>query len=166
MGFARSEHGAALGWEHRGRACLGHRIYPRLERSYALVWRIMRSLWKGVCLVIAHARLKSHFRLQRAPRTLLTGLAVLLAFAVAALARERGPRVEVTCASSPIPVRMDRQQALIYELHVTNFDAVPLTLKRLEVFAGEGSTGPLASLDESALAAAMIRVGSAMMPSG
>jgi hypothetical protein len=90
----------------------------------------------------------------------------LLAVAMAGLARERGPRVEVTCASPPIPVRLDKQQVLVYELHVTNFDVVPLTLKHVEVFAGDESTGPVASLDEKALAAAMIRVGSGMMPSG
>ena len=105
----------------------------------------------------------SEFR--RGPRPPLVMVA-LLGFAITALGRERGPRVDVTCASPPIPVRMNKEQVLVYELHVTNFDVVPLTLKRLEVFANAENTGPLASLDESALAAAMIRVGSGMMPSG
>ena len=65
----------------------------------------------------------------------------------------------MVCTSPPIPVRLDKQQVLVYELHVTNFDVVPLTLKHVEVFAGDESTGPVASLDEKALAAAMIRVG-------
>ncbi len=112
------------------------------------------------------ARLKAYSQLHRAPRILLISFALLSVFAVAILARERGPRVEVVCISPPVPVRIDKQQVLVYELHVTNFDVVPLTLKRVEVFAGDASTGPVASLDEKELAAAMIRVGSGMMPSG
>jgi murein DD-endopeptidase len=81
-------------------------------------------------------------------------------------ARERGPRVEVVCPSSPIPVRIDKRQALVYEIHVTNFDSVPLTLKRFEVFANEESSAPLSTLAETALSAAMIRVGGAMMMTG
>jgi hypothetical protein len=46
------------------------------------------------------------------------------------------------CPSPPIPVRIDKRQVLVYELHVTNFDSVPLTLKRLDVFANEESRGP------------------------
>jgi hypothetical protein len=52
-------------------------------------------------------------------------------------ARERGPRVEVICPSSPIPVKLGDHQVLVYELHITNFDVVPLTLRRLEVFDGQ-----------------------------
>ena len=37
----------------------------------------------------------------------------------------------------PIPVRMNTQQVLVYELHITNFDVVPLALKRVEVFADD-----------------------------
>ncbi len=85
---------------------------------------------------------------------------------MAAPARERGPRVEVVCTSPPIPVRMDKQRVLVYELHITNFDVVPLTLKRVEVFPGHEGTAPVVSLDGKELAAAMIRVGSGMMPSG
>src|SRR6478672_11776249 len=91
---------------------------------------------------------------------------VVLAFATAAFARERGPRVEVVCPTPPIPVRIGQQQVLVYELNVTNFDVVPLTLKRLEVFANEESAGPVSSLADDKLSAAMIRVGAPMVMSG
>jgi hypothetical protein len=41
----------------------------------------------------------------------------------------------VRCPSAPVPVKLGEQQAFVYELHVTNFDSVPLTLNHLEVFA-------------------------------
>jgi murein DD-endopeptidase len=125
----------------------------------------MRRLGKGVRSLNPPARLKTYSPFHRTSRTFLTMVAPLV-LVVAMGARERGPRVEVVCTSPPIPVRLDKQQVLVYELHVTNFDVVPLTLKHVEVFAGDESTGPVASLDEKALAAAMIRVGSGMMPSG
>ncbi|HSY33603.1 MAG TPA: M23 family metallopeptidase [Verrucomicrobiae bacterium] len=81
-------------------------------------------------------------------------------------ARDRGPRIEVGCLASPIPVRIDKQQVLVYELHVTNFDAVPLTLKRLEVLANEENSGALSTLADATLSGAMIRVGEAMVMSG
>jgi Peptidase family M23 len=91
---------------------------------------------------------------------------VAIVLVTAAFARERGPRVEVVCLSPPIPVRMNTQQVLVYELHVTNFDVVPLTLKRLEVFANHESSEPVSSLADDKLSAAMIRIGAAMMMSG
>jgi murein DD-endopeptidase len=125
----------------------------------------MRIPEKSVRSLIRPARLKTGAEFRGALRTPLVVL-VLLAIAVIALARERGPRVEVVCTFPPIPVRIDKQEVLVYELHITNFDVVPLTLKHLEVFTNEETIGPIASLDENALAAAMIRVGSGMMPSG
>jgi len=93
-------------------------------------------------------------------------LLIVLALLTAGFARERGPRVEVVCPSPPIPVRIGEQQVLVYELHVTNFDEVPLTLKRLEVFASEDSRGPLSTLENENLSAAMTRIGEAMMMPG
>jgi hypothetical protein len=80
-------------------------------------------------------------------------------------ARERGPRVEVVCPSPPIPVTIDKNKVLVYELHVTNFDTVPLTLKRVEIFANEESKEPLITLEKDKLSVAMIRVGAEMMMS-
>jgi len=80
-------------------------------------------------------------------------------------ARERGPRVEVVCPFPPIPVTINQQKVLVYELHVTNFDTVPLTLKRLEILANEEGSGPLSTLADESLSAAMTRIGTTRMPS-
>jgi len=80
-------------------------------------------------------------------------------------ARQRGPRVDVVCPSPPLPVTIDKNKVLVYELHVTNFDTVPLTLKRVEIFANEESKEPLFTLEKDKLSGAMIRVGAAMMMS-
>jgi hypothetical protein len=63
------------------------------------------------------------FRLSR------TGFVLSIAFVLlsACFARERGPRVEVVCPSPPIPVTIGKNKVLVYELHLTNFDVVPLT---------------------------------------
>jgi murein DD-endopeptidase len=91
---------------------------------------------------------------------------VVLGFVTAGFARERGPRVEVVCPAPPIPVRINERQVLVYELHVTNFDTVPLMLKRVEVFANEETSVALGSLADTALSAQMIRVGEAMTMAG
>jgi len=98
----------------------------------------------------------------------LAYLSLLINLAVphVAIARERGPRVEVVCPATPTPVRIDKSQVLVYELHVTNFDTVPLTLERVEVFANNADRDPLSTLSDKKLSAAMIRVGGAMMMSG
>jgi murein DD-endopeptidase len=95
-----------------------------------------------------------------------TFLLITLGSATAGYARERGPRVEVVCLSPPIPVRIDTRTVLVYELHVTNFDVVPLTLRRLEIFANEENSEPLGILEDDTLSAAMTRVGATMMMAG
>jgi len=80
----------------------------------------------------------------------------------AGLARERGPRVELVCPSPPIPVKLAERNVLVYELHITNFDVLPLTLKRLEVFADTGKSQPLMTISGDALSASMLEVGSSM----
>jgi murein DD-endopeptidase MepM/ murein hydrolase activator NlpD len=94
----------------------------------------------------------------------------------AGFARERGPKVEVVCPVPPTPVRMAdtaasdksagnasgkgvEKQALAYELHVTNFDEVPLTLQRLEVFADSEQTPALSVMSGQLLSASMEEVG-------
>src|ERR1700745_988334 len=91
---------------------------------------------------------------------------IVSAWVTVAVARDRGPRVEVVCPSPPIPVRMDDKEVLAYEGHVTNFDVAPLRLKRVEVFAKEESNGPVSSLADDTLTTAMIRIGSPMIMSG
>jgi peptidase M23-like protein len=88
----------------------------------------------------------------------------LVALTLTTFARERGPRVEVVCPESPTPVRMNDTRVLVYELHVTNFDMVALTLKQLDVY--EDGKAPLISLADNKLAAAMVRVGAPMNMEG
>jgi hypothetical protein len=92
-------------------------------------------------------------------------ISFLASFAVfgmsqAAFARERGPRVEVVCPAPPVAVKLAEHTVLVYELHITNFDIVPLTLKRLEVFADARGKQPLKVISDKALSAAMVEAGS------
>jgi len=93
------------------------------------------------------------------------GFLLAVGFLSAGFARERGPRIEVVCPFPPIPVTIDKQKVLVYELHVTNFDTVPLTLKRAEIFANEEGSGPLSTLADESLSAEMTKVGAAVTPS-
>lgn len=78
----------------------------------------------------------------------------------AGFARERGPRVEVACPTRPVPLKLDKQTVLVYELHVTNFEVVPLTLKRIEIFANAKNSEPLQTIADNGLSASMARIGS------
>src|SRR5258708_39130608 len=93
-------------------------------------------------------------------------LSIVLAALDDGLARERGPRVEVACPSPPIAVELAEQRVLVYELHITNFDVVPLTLNRLEIFADTDKSRPLKTLSGDALLATMLEVGSSMEATG
>jgi hypothetical protein len=84
----------------------------------------------------------------------------VLAMLPAGFARERGPRVEVFCPSSPIAVRVADHKVLAYELHITNFDAVPLTLTRLEVFADAEKNQPLKIISGDTIPTVMAEAGS------
>ena len=102
------------------------------------------------------------FRLRR------NGFVLSIAFVMlsACFARERGPRVEVVCPAPPIPVTTGKNKVLVYELHLTNFDVVPLTLKRISIFAAQEIADPLTTLEGEKLSTAMIRIGAPMMMSG
>jgi murein DD-endopeptidase len=89
----------------------------------------------------------------------LSKLVLIFLMLQAGLARERGPRVDVVCPASPIPVKVEDKQVLVYELHVTNFDTVPLTLKKLEVFADTDKSQPLKTFSDAALSAIMTEAG-------
>jgi murein DD-endopeptidase len=89
-------------------------------------------------------------------------LPIVLLSLTPCFARDRGPRIEVVCPSPPVPVTIGNNKVLVYELHVTNFDIVPLTLKRLEIFAVQDSSQPLITFEGEKLLRAMIRVGAAM----
>jgi hypothetical protein len=65
------------------------------------------------------------------------------------------------CPSAPIPVNFHDRQVLAYELHITNFDTVPLTLERLDVFEDSGRQ-PLRTISGDALAENIWHVGEHM----
>jgi len=103
-----------------------------------------------------------HFSCSAAVRVTI-GFLLAVGLLNTGFARERGPRVEVVCPFPPIPVTIDKQKVLAYELHITNFDTVPLTLKRAEIFANEEGNGPLGALADESLSAEMTRIGAAMI---
>lgn len=70
----------------------------------------------------------------------------------------RQTRVEVTTPKPPTPVVVDGHRVLVYELHVTNFDARPLILQSVDVF---GEPGLLADLHGSGLREAFEPIGGA-----
>jgi murein DD-endopeptidase len=86
-------------------------------------------------------------------------LSAAFVFLSACFARERGARVEVVCPSPPIPVTIGKNKVLVYELHLTNFDVVPLTLKRISIFAAPDHPDPLTTLEGDKLSTAMVRIG-------
>jgi len=53
------------------------------------------------------------------------------------------------------------RRVLVYELHITNFDMVPLSLKRVEVF-GDNDSQPLTTLSDTALSQALAEAGTMM----
>ena len=73
------------------------------------------------------------------------------------------PAIEVRIPKPPSVLRGDGQRVLVYELHVTNLAAETLTLSRVEVL-GDGSTVPLAAMEDSALRGAITRPGVAIPP--
>jgi murein DD-endopeptidase len=84
-----------------------------------------------------------------------------------AQAAERQAPVEVTVPKAPEPVVGAGSRLLVYEMHVTNFGARPMTLRSVEVFAGLSET-PLATLRDSTLRDAIQPVGpmAMMQPAG
>jgi murein DD-endopeptidase len=106
--------------------------------------------------MIGSRKMRSSFA---AALSLTAALAIVLEISPLALARERGPRVEVVCPSAPIPARLAEKDVLVYELHITNFDVVPLTLKQVEVFTDPGDSQSIKTLSDKALSDAIIEVG-------
>ena len=90
---------------------------------------------------------------------LLSSMLAALVIPKPASARERGPRVLVVCPYAPIPARIASHLVLAYELQITNFDKVPLSLRKLEIFAGSRQAAPLESLSGNDLATIIYHVG-------
>jgi hypothetical protein len=74
------------------------------------------------------------------------------------------PFVEMRAAKAPTVVMGRGTRVLVHELHVTNFQATPLTLTRLEVLSGDADGRVLLALEDSTLARALSRPGIAPPP--
>jgi murein DD-endopeptidase MepM/ murein hydrolase activator NlpD len=100
--------------------------------------------------------------------SILLSILLWLTMSTDGAARERGPRVQVDCPFPPIAVKVAQKagetQVLAYELHITNFDVVALTLKQLEVYGDGNKAQRLATISGDALSALMSEVGSSGTP--
>lgn len=74
-------------------------------------------------------------------------------------ARARGPRVDIVCPVAPTPVPNRGVRSLVYELHITNFEARTVVLKEVQVFADDGRSAPLAVFSGARLSGMMSGVG-------
>lgn len=103
----------------------------------------------------------------RATRALAPALATLLLPALASPASAQAarlpPQLEFRIPKPPTVLSAGGGRVLVYELHLTNFGASPVTVRRLEVMA-DGETHPLVALQDSALARTLARPGVAPAP--
>lgn len=97
-------------------------------------------------------------------RLLLAPLALLFALGSADAQALFPPFLEMRVPKPPTVATGENGSFLAYEVHVTNFIAQPITLKKLEVMAGGGDHRVLFSLNDSALVRAVARPG--MAPAG
>ncbi len=88
----------------------------------------------------------------------LAAFAVVLPRSSAAQA-QLPPFVEMRVPKAPTVVMGRGTAMLVHELHVTNFQAAPLTITRLEVLGGEADDRVLLALQDSTLARALARPG-------
>ena len=92
---------------------------------------------------------------------LALALTLMLCSAASAQMSDRPARVEVVCPKPPIPVPVNGQTALVYELHLTNFGQGALELRELAIDAGTQHV----TYRDSALAALLQSAGSMDMAS-
>jgi hypothetical protein len=74
------------------------------------------------------------------------------------------PSVEIRIPKPPTVAHVNDRAVLAYELHVTNFTRDTLTLSRVDVLADSVGTTVIATLADTALAAAIARPGVAVQP--
>lgn len=113
-----------------------------------------------------HAR---PYALARArPYARLALAATLLSLACLATARSVVAQVasplELRVPKPPTVASLDGQAVLVYELHITNFSPVTQDIRRVEVLDDARPAHVLATLEDSALANAMMRPGIAPPP--
>jgi murein DD-endopeptidase len=90
---------------------------------------------------------------------------IVLAIVAAATSRHAaqvivppGASIDVQVAAAPAPVMIGGRPHLVYELHITNFRTVGLTLTRIDVL-GEANDAALASYRDAELARGLARAG-------
>lgn len=86
-------------------------------------------------------------------------IVVALAVSVSLTAASREPRVELKCPVSPAIVNAESKPTVAYELHITNFESVPITVRSVEIFAGSPNGSRLASFSGKDLSAIVDLVG-------
>jgi len=74
------------------------------------------------------------------------------------------PPVELRVPKPPTAGSGDGESFLAYELHVTNFSSVPLTLRRVEVLSAGADARVLLTLEDSLLSRALARPGVTPVP--
>lgn len=99
-------------------------------------------------------------RLARAARL----LSIAWVLAPAAVAAQIASPLELRVPKPPTVARIDGQALLVYELHVTNLSPAPQDIRRVEVLDGATPPHVLATLEDSALANALMRPGIAPQP--
>jgi hypothetical protein len=72
-----------------------------------------------------------------------------------------GASLDVQIPVAPVPVRVGGKVHLAYELHITNFRAVDVSLTRIEVSADKRAGGPHATYQDADLRSSLARVGAA-----
>lgn len=92
-------------------------------------------------------------------KKLFSILALVIGLSYSVFARARGPRVEVVCPFSPIPVKIAGDRVLAYELHVTNFDKVPLRMTRVDIYSDQQESQFSQSILAPDLLGIMVEVG-------
>lgn len=87
---------------------------------------------------------------------------LILASSRGTIAQVRAPAemsLDIQIPSAPIPVRAGGKVHLAYELHITNFRAVDLSLTGVEVRGGDKTATVLANYQDAALSAVLARPG-------
>jgi hypothetical protein len=95
-------------------------------------------------------------------RLLVSGMVLLLAVACQLQVQRPTPSpipVDVEVPQPPTPVKANGQLHLLYELHITNFDASALLLTRVDILGDDPSAPPLASYQDAELISRLERYG-------
>jgi len=96
---------------------------------------------------------------------ILLTMAALMPVGSSAETSSRPSPVEVVNPKPPIPVVIDQNRVLVYELHITNFGQTALVFRRIEIFSGE-SERAIATFSDAGLAKMLTVVGGKMMMGG